>query len=70
VKQYGTRRGRQAIASQQRQDGLTPKRTTFDDRAFDYIPWAQPLRDPRKSQITVKQLLNHTSEMTQCKKVF
>ena len=34
---------------------------TFDDPAFDFIPWAQPLSDPRKAQITVKQLLNHTS---------
>jgi CubicO group peptidase (beta-lactamase class C family) len=34
---------------------------TFDDRAFDFIPWAQPLSDPRKAEITVKQLLNHTS---------
>jgi CubicO group peptidase (beta-lactamase class C family) len=33
----------------------------FDDRAFDFIPWAQPLSDPRKEQITIKQLLNHTS---------
>ncbi len=37
---------------------------TFDDKAFDFIPWAQPLSDPRKSQITVKQLLNHTSGIT------
>jgi hypothetical protein len=34
---------------------------SFDDRAFDFIPWAQPLSDPRKAKITVKQLLNHTS---------
>ena len=34
---------------------------TFDDPAFDFIPWARPLSDPRKAQITVKQLLNHTS---------
>src|SRR6185295_15376777 len=26
-----------------------------------FIPWAEPLSDPRKSKITVKQLLNHTS---------
>lgn len=50
-----------AIASEQSQKGLTPKRMTFDDPAFDYIPWAQPLSDPRKAEITVKQLLNHTS---------
>ena len=34
---------------------------SFDDKAFDFIPWAQPLSDPRKAGITVKQLLNHTS---------
>jgi CubicO group peptidase (beta-lactamase class C family) len=34
---------------------------TFDDRAFEFIAWAQPLSDPRKARITVKQLLNHTS---------
>jgi CubicO group peptidase (beta-lactamase class C family) len=33
----------------------------FDDPAFNFIPWAQPLSDPRKARITVKQLLNHTS---------
>ncbi len=50
-----------AIASEQSQQGLTPKKMTFDDPAFQFIPWAQPLSDPRKAQITVKQLLNHTS---------
>jgi CubicO group peptidase (beta-lactamase class C family) len=50
-----------AIASEQSQRGLTPKRMTFDDPAFQFIPWAQPLSDPRKAKITVKQLLNHTS---------
>lgn len=50
-----------AIASEQSQRGLTPRRMTFDDRAFDFIPQAQPLSDPRKAEITVKQLLNHTS---------
>jgi CubicO group peptidase (beta-lactamase class C family) len=50
-----------AIASQQSQEGLTPRKMTFDDRAFDFIPWAHPLSDPRKAGITVKQLLNHTS---------
>ena len=50
-----------AIASEQSQQGLTPKRMTFDDPAFQFIPWAQPLSDPRKARITVKQLLNHTS---------
>jgi CubicO group peptidase (beta-lactamase class C family) len=34
---------------------------TFDDPAFPFLPWAQPLSDPRKARITVKQLLNHTS---------
>ena len=50
-----------AIASEQSQQGLTPRKMTFDDPAFDFIPWAQPLSDPRKARITVKQLLNHTS---------
>jgi CubicO group peptidase (beta-lactamase class C family) len=50
-----------AIAAQQSQDGLTPRKMSFDDPAFDFIPWAHPLSDPRKAKITVKQLLNHTS---------
>ncbi len=50
-----------AIASEESQKGHTPRRMTFDDRAFVFLPWAQPLSDPRKSRITVKQLLNHTS---------
>jgi CubicO group peptidase (beta-lactamase class C family) len=50
-----------AIASEQSQRGLAPRKMKFDDRAFDFIPWAQPLSDPRKEKITVKQLLNHTS---------
>lgn len=50
-----------AIASQQSQQGLTPKKMTFDDPAFRFIPWAYPLSDPRKEKITVKQLFNHTS---------
>jgi len=50
-----------AIASEQSQQGLTPKRMKFDDAAFQFIPWAQPLSDPRKERITVRQLLNHTS---------
>jgi CubicO group peptidase (beta-lactamase class C family) len=33
----------------------------FEDHAFDFLPWAQPLSDPRKKDITVRQLLNHTS---------
>lgn len=50
-----------AIAAERSRQGLTPRRMTFDDPAFDFIPWAQPLSDPRKARITVKQLLNHTS---------
>lgn len=50
-----------AIASEWSQDGRAPHRMRFDDRAFDFIPWARPLSDPRKAAITVKQLLNHTS---------
>ncbi len=50
-----------AIASERSQHGHTPRRMTFDDPAFDFIPWAQPLSDPRKEKITVRQLLNHTS---------
>lgn len=50
-----------AIASERSQSGLGKRRMTFNDRAFDFIPWAQPLSDPRKAQITVRQLLNHTS---------
>ena len=53
-----------AIASEESQSGRTPYRMTFDDKAFVFLPWAQPLSDPRKSQITVKQLLNHTSGIT------
>lgn len=50
-----------AIASEQSRQGKTPRRMNFSDRAFDFIPWAQPLSDPRKARITVQQLLNHTS---------
>ncbi len=50
-----------AIASEQSQRGLTPRKMKFDDPAFEFIPWAQPLSDGRKVSITVKQLLNHTS---------
>jgi CubicO group peptidase (beta-lactamase class C family) len=50
-----------AIASEQSQHELTPRKMKFDDPAFDFIPWAQPLSDPRKAKITVTQLLNHTS---------
>lgn len=50
-----------AIASEESQKGMTPHRMRFDDAAFDFLPWAQPLSDPRKASITVRQLLNHTS---------
>lgn len=50
-----------AIASERSQRGLTPRKMRFDDPAFRFIPWAQPLSDPRKARITVRQLLNHTS---------
>lgn len=53
-----------AIAAEQSQPGKTPKKMSFDDRAFDFIPQAHPLSDPRKALITVKQLLNHTSGIT------
>jgi CubicO group peptidase (beta-lactamase class C family) len=53
-----------SIASELSQQGKTPKKMTFEDPAFDYIPWGQPLSDPRKAQITVRQLLNHTSGIT------
>ncbi len=53
-----------AIAAEASQQGHTPHKMTFDDKAFDFIPWSQPLSDTRKSQITVKQLLNHTSGIT------
>lgn len=50
-----------AIASEQSRQGLTPRVMRFEDPAFQFLPWAQPLSDPRKARITVKQLLNHTS---------
>jgi len=50
-----------AIASEQSRQGKTPRKMSFDDAAFDFIPWARPLSDPRKAKITVRQLLNHTS---------
>jgi CubicO group peptidase (beta-lactamase class C family) len=53
-----------AIASAESQKGHLPRRMSFDAPAFDYIPWAEPLSDPRKAQIKVKQLLNHTSGIT------
>lgn len=50
-----------AIASERSQQGLTPRRMSFDDPAFKFTPWAYPLSDPRKAKITIKELLNHTS---------
>ena len=50
-----------AIASEQSQAGRTPRKMSFDDPAFQFIHWAEPLSDPRKNRITVGQLLNHTS---------
>jgi CubicO group peptidase (beta-lactamase class C family) len=50
-----------AIAAERSKEGLTPRRMSFDDPAFRFIPWAEPLSDPRKKEITVRQLLNHTS---------
>jgi len=50
-----------AIASEWSQQGRTPRKMAFNDPAFQFIPWAEPLSDPRKAAITVKQLLNHTS---------
>jgi CubicO group peptidase (beta-lactamase class C family) len=50
-----------AIASEESQRGAMPHRMRFSDPAFQFIPWAQPLSDPRKERITVAQLLNHTS---------
>lgn len=50
-----------AIAAERSQQGGLPKTMSFDDPAFDFIPWAQPLSDPAKARITVRQLFNHTS---------
>src|SRR5262245_11914490 len=52
-----------AIASEQSQQGHTPRKMKFDDLAFQFIPWAQPLSDSRKEKITVKQLFNHISDV-------
>ena len=52
------------IAAERSRQGRTPRRMKFDDPAFDFIPWARPLSDPRKAAITVRQLLNHTSGIT------
>lgn len=53
-----------AMAAEQSRRGQTPHKMSFDDKAFELLPWAHPLSDPRKGQITVKQLLNHTSGIT------
>lgn len=52
------------IAAERSSRGGTPLKMTFDSAAFDYLPWAETLSDPRKRQIAVKQLLNHTSGIT------
>lgn len=51
----------QAIATEQSRPGKTPRRMSFDNPAFDFIPREKPLSDPRKATITVKQLVDHTS---------
>lgn len=53
-----------AIAAQESQSGEAPRKMAFGDPASAYLPWAEPLSDPRKAQITVRQLLNHTSGIT------
>lgn len=50
-----------AIASERSKGGRYPKKMQFENPAFQFIPWAQPIEDPRKAKITVGQLLNHTS---------
>jgi len=52
------------IAAERSRQGATPRKMTFDDAAFDFLPWAEPLSDARKRKITVRQLLNHTSGIT------
>ena len=44
-----------AIASERSRQGKTSRKMSFDDLAFDFIPQAKPLSDPRKAKITVKQ---------------
>src|SRR5262245_1524088 len=53
-----------AIAAEESRKGKLPRTMNFDDKAFDFIPQAKPLSDPRKADITVRQLLNHTSGIT------
>jgi len=50
-----------AVASERSRAGLGSRLLRFEDPAFDFIPWARPLGDPRKASITVLQLLNTTS---------
>jgi CubicO group peptidase (beta-lactamase class C family) len=50
-----------AIASEQSQRGLTPKKMRFDDPAFPIHSVGAAAERPAQGQITVKQLLNHTS---------
>lgn len=50
-----------AIASERSQLSPTGRKMRFSDKAFDFLPWAQPLSDPRKAEITIAQLLNHSS---------
>ena len=53
-----------AIAAEESKQGRLPMQFSFDSPAFPLIPWAWPLSDPRKAQISVRQLLNHTSGIT------
>ena len=41
-----------AIASEQSRRGPDTRRMTFDSPAFQFIPWAKPLSDTRKTNIT------------------
>jgi len=51
-----------AIASERSREGKPTRKMTFEDRSFDFLPWAQPLSDPRKAQITIKELLKQVKE--------
>ena len=53
-----------SIASAWTRSTAGKKRLDFSDAAYDLIPWGAPLSDRRKSRITVRQLLNHTSGIT------
>ena len=50
-----------AIVSELSQQGKLPRKMSFSDPAFQFIPSAHPLSDPRKARITVQQLFNTTS---------